>query len=272
MGGEEEPVSHSVDVNVPSVARMYDWLLGGTDNYAADEDACLQLLRIVPTTRALALNNRLFLQRVVHTLATEYGIRQFLDHGSGLPTQDNVHQVAQRVDSDARVVYIDNDPLVLAHGRTLLDQNDRTTVIQAEMTDTDGIFEHPDVRRLIEFKAPVAALFVSVLHCIPDEDDPAGMIERVASRLVPGSIMVVCQLVSEHRHIRDSVTEFMAQSTNGSWGRVREPREVDAYFIGKEILEPGLVEVSRWRPDTEVRPRQGRDPEWIEYGGVARLR
>ncbi|MGW9277149.1 SAM-dependent methyltransferase [Embleya sp. NPDC055612] len=259
-------------MDVPSVARMYDWLLGGTDNYASDEQACLKLLGIVPTTRALALNNRFFLQRVVRTLAREYGIRQFLDHGSGLPTQDNVHQVAQRVDPRSRVVYIDNDPLVLAHGRMLLDENDRTTVIRAEMTDTEGIFGHPDVRDFLDFDAPVAALFVSVLHCIPDRDDPAAMIERVASRLAPGSFMVICQLVSEHAHIRDSVTAFMAESTNDTWGRVREPHEVDAYFVGKDILAPGLVEVSQWRPDTEVRPRQGPDPEWIEYGGVARIR
>lgn len=113
---------------------MYDWLLGGKDNYASDRRACAQLLKLAPSTRDLALTNRLFLKRVVRVLAERYGVRQFLDHGSGLPTQDNVHQVAQRVSRNARVVYIDNDPMVLAHGRTLLDENDGTAVIQADMT------------------------------------------------------------------------------------------------------------------------------------------
>ncbi|MEN2423747.1 SAM-dependent methyltransferase [Streptomyces rimosus] len=269
MSQDARPLSGTVDVSIPSVARMYDYYLGGKDNYAVDRAACEELDKVVPSTRTLAVNNRRFLRRVVRWLAEEQGVRQFIDHGSGLPTQDNVHEVAQRVAPDARVVYIDNDPIVLAHGRALLEENRNTAVIQADMRDTDGILGHPEVERLIDFDQPVAALFVSVLHCIPDEDDPAGLVRRVAERLVPGSFLVVCQLVSEDRATRDFVTEFMRVNTQGQWGRVRTAAELASFLDGLEILEPGLVEVSTWKPDADIGPRQ-LTQEWIEYGGVAR--
>lgn len=202
-------------------------------------------------------------------LAEDYGIRQFLDHGSGLPTQDNVHQVAQRVDPRARVVYVDNDPIVLAHGRALLEENAFTCVIQADMRATDEIFEHPEVRRLLDRDQPVAALFVSVMHCIPDSSDPAAVVRRVMERLPRGSFVVINQLVSHDKGTRDFVTEFMDRSTGGQWGRVREPHEVDGYFEGLELLDPGLGRIDDWRRDSEVGPRQLTD-EWFEYGGVAR--
>ncbi|MEV6025967.1 SAM-dependent methyltransferase [Streptomyces sp. NPDC052036] len=266
-------LSTSIDATVPTAARMYDHYLGGKDNYAVDRTACEELDKVVPSTRALALNNRRFLQRVVGTLAKEHGIRQFLDHGSGLPTQNNVHQVAQRVDPASHVVYVDNDPMVLVHGRALLEQDERTAVIQADMRDTDAIFAHPDTRRLIDFSQPVAVLFNSVMHCIPDSetDGPPALVRRVVERLVPGSCLVMCQLVSEDAEVRDFVTGFMDQATQGHWGRVRQEKDVAAWFDGMDILEPGLVEVSTWRPDNEVAPRQ-LTREWIEFGGAGRIR
>ncbi|WP_327705810.1 SAM-dependent methyltransferase [Streptomyces decoyicus] len=269
MSQESQPQAGAVDVSIPSVARMYDYYLGGKDNYAVDREACEELSKVVPSTQVLAINNRRFLQRVVRWLAREHGIRQFIDHGSGLPTQDNVHQVAQQVDPESRVVYVDNDPIVLAHGRALLEENANTAVIQADMRDTDGILSSPEVERLINFDEPVAALFVSVLHCIPDADDPAGLIKRVADRLVPGSFLVVCQLVSEDAATRDFVTEFMRVSTHGQWGRVRQAHELAGFLEGLEIQEPGLVEVSTWKPDADIGPKQ-LTQEWIEFGGVAR--
>ncbi|MFF7408424.1 SAM-dependent methyltransferase [Streptomyces lydicus] len=269
MSQEIQPQSGVVDVTIPSVARMYDYYLGGKDNYAVDREACEELSKVVPSTQVLAINNRRFLQRVVRWLAGEHGIRQFIDHGSGLPTQDNVHQVAQQIDPAARVVYVDNDPIVLAHGRALLEENANTAVIQADMRDTDGIFGSPEVERLIDFDQPVAALFVSVLHCIPDSDDPAGLIKRVADRLAPGSFLVVCQLVSEDAATRDFVTEFMRVQTHGQWGRVRQAHELAGFLDGLDILEPGLLEVSTWKPDADIGPKQ-LTQEWIEYGGVAR--
>ncbi len=246
---------------------MYDWLLGGKDNFHSDREACDELLRLAPSTRELAVINRLYLKRVVHWLATN-GIRQFLDHGSGLPTQDNVHQVAQRVDEDCSVVYVDIDPVVLAHGRAALDENDRTAVIQADFRDTEGIFAHPDTQRLIDLDEPVAALFVSVLHCIPDSDDPWGLVRRVAERLPSGSYLVICQLASDDEKTRESVTEFMRETTGGTWGRVRSFAEVDSYFDGLELVDPP-VDVSLWRPDSDLSPRQATQ-EWVEYGSLAR--
>ncbi|MFF8190942.1 SAM-dependent methyltransferase [Streptomyces bobili] len=265
-------LSTSIDATVPTAARMYDHYLGGKDNYAADRAACEELDKVVPSTHALALNNRRFLQRVVRTLTQEYGIRQYLDHGSGLPTQNNVHQVAQSIDPTAHVVYVDNDPMVLVHGRALLEQDERTTVIHADMRETEAIFTHPDTERLIDFSQPVAALFNSVFHCIPDSetDGPPAVVRRVAERLAPGSFLVMCQLVSEDPKVREFVTNFMDQATQGHWGRVRQEKDMAALFDGLEILDPGLVEVSTWRPDTEVAPRQ-LTQEWIEYGGVAKL-
>ncbi|MFJ6084915.1 SAM-dependent methyltransferase [Streptomyces sp. NPDC092369] len=268
----EKRLSTKIDATVPTAARMYDHYLGGKDNYAVDRAACEELDKVVPSTRALALNNRRFLQRVVRTLAGEHGIRQFLDHGSGLPTQDNVHQVAQGIDPASRVVYVDNDPMVLVHGRALLEQNERTAVIQADLRETDQIFSHPDTQRLIDFSQPVAVLFNSVFHCIPDSDTegPLSVIARVVEQLVPGSFLVMCQLVSEDPEVRKFVTDFMDQATQGHWGRVREQKDVAEWFAGMEILDPGLVEVSTWRPDSEVAPRQ-LTQEWIEFGGVGRL-
>lgn len=249
---------------------MYDWLLGGVENYAADRRECEKLLEIAPSSRILARNNRAFLRRAVRVLAAEYGIRQFIDHGSGMPTQDNVHQIAQRIDPRSRVVYIDNDPSVLAHGRAVLEENDNTLVLQADMRHTDSIFGHPEVRDLIDFDQPIAALFVSVLHCLPDEDRPGDLVRRVAQHLPAGSFLVVCQLVSSRTEVREQVTELMRVATHGAWGRVREESEVRAFFGDMEILEPGLVDVTDWRPDSQVLPHP-EDEEWVEWGGVARL-
>ncbi|MFI8258493.1 SAM-dependent methyltransferase [Streptomyces filamentosus] len=259
-----------VDLSVPSAARMYDWLLGGNNNFEVDQEACELLLEVAPTSREIALNNRWFLQRVVQVLAREHGIRQFIDFGSGLPTQRNVHQIAQEVDPGARVVYIDNDPVVLALGQSLLDENDNTTILPFDMTDTDGIFAHTDLQRLIDFTEPVAALFVSVLHCLPDSAGPKQLVERVVSRLAPGSFVVVCQLVSDDPRVRHGVTELMRQQTHDNWGRVREKADVEKIFENLIVEEPGLVDVTDWRPDSEIQQRQ-RSIEWTEYGGLGRI-
>ncbi|MBB5938550.1 SAM-dependent methyltransferase [Streptomyces zagrosensis] len=267
-----KPDSRTIDIATPSVARMYDWLLGGIDHYQADRDACASLLEIVPDSKALALNNREFLRRVVGYLAKEHGVRQFLDHGSGLPTMDNVHEVTQRVNSDCRVVYIDNDPIVLAHGRSRLDRNDRTAVISADMRRTDAIFAHPDVERLIRPGERTAALFVSVLHCIKDHE-VMPLLDRVKQKLEPGSFFVICQLVSGRSDVRDRVTDLMKDATHDTWGRVRTKEEVRSYFehLGLDIVEPGLMNVTQWRAVSEVVPRQ-RTQDWEEWGGVGIVR
>lgn len=262
---------YGVDVNTPSVARMYDSLLGGKDNYPSDRAACEALLEQVPSMRELALNNRQFLRRVVRSLAFEYGIRQFIDHGSGLPTQDNVHEIAQSVDPASRVVYIDNDPIVRRIGGLLLERNANTAVLEEDMRETDKIFNSEPVRRLIDFSEPVAVLFVSVLHCIPDSDRPAELVARVSDRLPAGSMVVACQLVSDSPQTRQFVTDFMAEQTRGHWGRVRERSDVADFCAPLDLVDPGLVEVSTWRPGHDDVPAQ-LTWEWEEFGGVGRVK
>ncbi|WP_338933183.1 SAM-dependent methyltransferase [Streptomyces netropsis] len=274
MAHGESNRTDAIDANTPSVARMYDWLLGGVENYHSDREACMKLLEIAPQARSLARDNRAFLRRVVRVLVEEYNVEQFIDHGSGLPAEGNVHQVAQGIDPQCRVVYIDNDPTVLAHGRTILQENDNTAVIHADMRETGSIFQHEDVRRLIRPHCRTAALFVSVLHCLPDtgdRNDPAALIQRVAGRLKPGDLMVICQLVSTDPSVRERVTRLMLDSTGGRWGRVREQDEVRAYFNRLTILEPGLGDVVDWRPDGPPLPVEQRAPEWVEWGGLARV-
>ncbi|MET8658430.1 SAM-dependent methyltransferase [Streptomyces griseus] len=269
----EKPQTHRIDMNSPSVARMYDALLGGVTNYAVDREACNQLLRIAPSTQLLARNNRAFLRRVVRYLVEEHGIRQFLDHGSGLPTQDNVHEIAQELDDSCRVAYVDNDPMVHAFGRTTLDENDNTMVIDADMRDSEVIFEATS--SFFDWKKPIAGLFVSVMHCLPetkDHRDPSAMIKRVSEKLPAGSFLVICQLVSEDPAVRDGVTALMDNATGGQWGRVRTQHEVRGYFDKLSIMDPpGLVDVVDWNPDAPPPPPDMRPTDWVEWGGVARI-
>jgi Protein of unknown function (DUF574). len=273
MAYGEKPQTHLVDTSKASAARMYDWLLGGTENYAVDREACVELLKIAPSSQQLARSNRDFLRRVVRVLAAEKGITQFLDHGSGLPTQDNVHEVAQRHQRNAKVVYVDDDPMVLAHARTFLDDNENTKVLSFDMRRTHDI--KAATEGFLDWGKPIAALFVSVLHCLPDADDdkdPARLIQNVARQLPAGSYMVICQLVSDDPAVRRGVTDLMAAATNGKWGRVREKHEVRRFFDGLDIEEPpGLVDVIDWRPDSPPPPMHLRPTDWVEWGGLARV-
>jgi hypothetical protein len=259
----------SIDTQRASAARCYDHMLGGTDNYEIDRRTNEALEDMNPGTFAMARNNRRYLERVVRYLAGEGGIRQFIDHGTGLPTRNNVHQVAQGLAPGSRVVYVDNDPVVLAHGRVraLLAENDSTTFIEADACDTDAILGHPDTRRLINFDEPVAVLFISFFHNVPDARDPAGIAHGLMARLAAGSYLAMSHVVSDDPEVRRKGTEMLLAATGGNFGRLRARDEVAAFFDGLEIVDPGLVNVTDWRPD-------GRDEEqtlgWFEYGGVGR--
>lgn len=281
----EQRTTGTIDVRIPNVARMFDYLLAGRDNYPADREAAEQLVRIEPSLRVFARHSHRFTQRVVEMLCREYGVRQFIDFGSGLPTEDNVHEVARRTLPDARVVYVETDPIVLAHGRALLEQDPCTAVLSADIRDVDAIFASDQVTRLIDPSEPVGALFMSVLHCIPEADDPAGLLRRVRARLPRGSFLALCQLVSDEAAIRHSVTDIMTEATGGNWGRVRTRDDVRRFLADLEPIPPGLVDISAWRPDTALPPHalptQGLPPQGPpaeqatdgcrEFGGVARL-
>jgi S-adenosyl methyltransferase len=258
-----------IDTKTASGARMYDYTLGGTDNYAVDRMMVDQLEDMIPGTKAMMRNNRRFLERVVRYLAEDRGITQFIDSGSGLPTQNNVHQIAQRTDPGARVVYVDNDPVVIRHQKvgTLAD-NENTAFILADARDVDEILDHPDTRRLIDFGQPAAALYLAFMHYIPDESDPWGMVRRMMDRLAPGSYLALSQGVSDAPEIREHMTDFVqGMMTARRYGRVRTRQEVSQFFDGLELVEPGLVDITYWQPDgrDEDQPHQ-----WFAFGGVAR--
>ena len=257
-----------IDPSKAHVARMYDYYLGGDNNFESDRMACMELDKLVPGTRGLAINNRNYLVRVVRTLAQDYGIRQFIDIGTGLPTQNNVHQVAKAAHANARVVYVDNDPIVSIHARALIPDDGSTTFLLEDVRNSADILNHPDTGRLIDFGEPVAVLYISFLHQIPDSDDPAALVRLMMDHLAPGSFLALSHLVSPDPELRARLTDLMLNATGGNWGRVRTRSEVDRFLGGLGVIPPGLVEITTWRPDETATEEQTYD--WIEYGGVAR--
>jgi O-methyltransferase involved in polyketide biosynthesis len=260
--GSQPPAG--VDATVPAAARMYDYWLGGHDNFAADRVAALKITERAPGTPAAARANRRFLGRAVRHLAGEAGIRQFLDLGAGLPTNGNVHQVAREVTPDARVVYVDNDPMVITHALAL-ETGDAVAVIHADLRDPDTILRHPDTRRLIDFTKPLAILFVSVLHFVP-EPDAHTAVAAFTSAAAPGSHLAASHGYDDQDPQAAATTTTVYASTASPVTR-RTRAEILAFFDGLEILEPGLVPVQQWRPDEHDPP--GLSKAWI-LGGVGR--
>ncbi|MER7548266.1 SAM-dependent methyltransferase [Spirillospora sp. NPDC127506] len=237
------------DTSTPSPARMYDYFLGGKDNYAVDREAAEQVKAAVGEMlcHATVWENRRFLQRVVHYLA-EAGIDQFIDLGTGLPTQGNVHEVAQEVIPEAHVVYVDNDPIVLAHGRALLATNATTTVITADAREPDTILDHPDLKALIDFSRPVAVLSIALFHFITDEHDPAGIVAAFRKRMAPGSYLALSHLTTDGTPAEElaRVEEVYRRATSPIV--FRPPERIAEYFAGFDMVEPGLTRPWKWRP------------------------
>ncbi|GAA3763946.1 SAM-dependent methyltransferase [Salinactinospora qingdaonensis] len=247
---------------------MYDYCLGGKDNFAVDREAVLAVNKNFPEGVDVARQNRLFLYRVVRFLAQEAGIDQFLDLGSGLPTQHNVHQVAQQFQPGAHVVYVDNDPIVLAHGRALLADNDATTVITADLTEPREILARPDVAQLIDFTRPVAALFLSVPHSIPDDHTLRDTLSTVTRALTPGSFVALSQAAGVDEEAAQENTE-LATSLGLAW-KTRTVAEFTALVaeLGLEPVEPGLIDVNDWRPDPDQPPLAPVDAPLRPYVGA----
>jgi hypothetical protein len=259
-------IPNGIDTSIPTPARMYDYCLGGKDNFAVDREAVLGFVTQFREGLDVTRENRLFLYRVVRYLARDAGIRQFLDMGSGLPTQANVHEVAQQFQPDAHVVYVDNDPIVLAHGRALLSKGG-TKVIQADMTDPRDVLARPDVRGLIDFDQPVAALFLSVTHSIPDDEQVRAMFSTTADALAPGSYLAMSQFVGVDRETADAHTK-KATDMGLVW-KTRTVEDFRPLVPDLEPVPPGLVDVADWRPDPDQPPLHPVDEPLRPFLGAA---
>ncbi|MCQ4040697.1 SAM-dependent methyltransferase [Streptantibioticus rubrisoli] len=236
-----------VDQSKPSIARVYDYLLGGKDNYAVDREIGDRFINDLPGSVAIAHSNRQVLVRAVRDITLHLGVRQFIDMGSGLPTADNVHQVVGRHAQDARVVYVDNDPIVLAHGRALLEESPSTRVIRADVRDPRSIREHPDTAALIDFDRPVAVVLSAILHHINDDEDPRAVVRYWQEQVPSGSCFFISHFRTGHNP-QTSEAEQVLQATFGR-GRWRSDKEIHELFCGMEILPPGIVPAAHWRPD-----------------------
>jgi len=250
------------DTSVANQARIYDYLLGGKDNYAADRAAVDAVLKVAPELGFTARANRAFLGRVVRYLAADAGIRQFLDIGTGIPTAGNTHQVAQAVAPESRVVYVDYDPVVLAHARALLTSHEAgaTKYIDADLRDTETILDQ--AARLLDFTKPVAVTMLMILHVIPDSDDPCALVAKVMSALPPGSYLAVSHLGAEllEQEARQGFENIVRRQAQQQYiGRSRQ--QMARFFDGTDLVEPGIVRVEEWRPDPGA-AETGRSALW----------
>jgi hypothetical protein len=253
-----------IDTSVPSTARVYDYWLGGHDNFAVDRAAALAVSEVAPEAPLMAVENRKFLRRVVRYLA-QAGITQFLDIGTGLPTQGNVHQVAQEIVPDARVVYVDNDPMVLAHSRALK-TGGNTVVIEADLREPQAILDHPGTRELIDFTQPLAVLLVAVLHFLGENASPSSIVATIRDALPAGSYLVISHVTGDIRSEPAAMAEVEYKKIVAG-ATLRGQTEILRFFDTLDLLDPGLVQVPHWRPDGPEPP--GADKVWI-LGGVGR--
>jgi SAM-dependent methyltransferase len=254
-----------IDISVPSAARMYDYYLGGAHNFAADRELAEKALQAIPDGRELARANRAFLQRSVRFLARA-GVRQFLDVGSGIPTVGNVHEVAQEIAPDARVAYVDLDPVAVSHARALLAGNRHAAALHGDLRDPARILADPRVHELLDLDQPVAVLLMAVLHFVTDAQRPDEIITTLRNALAPGSYLVVSHGTDEGRSTEELEQLYRRTVTPLS---MRDRSQVTALFTGFDLLEPGVVWAPQWHPD---RPDDiGAHPERSgSYVGVGR--
>ena len=260
-----------IDTSVAHPARMYDYYLGGRDNYEVDREAAERIISVLPSIVAGARANRAFLKRAVRTLVAEHGIRQIIDIGTGIPTSPNTHEIAQAIAPETRVVYVDNDPIVRAHAEALLTEVGHTAFVLGDVRDPESFLDTPQVASLIDFNQPVALLLVALMHFVPDQDDPAGVVARLRDALPDGSYLVLTHATRDRATSEniEAIGEFLEVYQQSSAPvTMRSRARVLEFFDGFELIDPGLSTVGEWRlgPDD---PK----PEWLGiYCGVARKR
>lgn len=262
--------SADVDLDRPSVARVYDYYLGGSHNFAVDREFAEKVRQALPGVTQIARENRAFLRRAVRDLCND-GIDQFVDLGSGIPTEGNVHEVVQEINPDARVVYVDWDPVAVAHGQSILTDNDRAVAIHGDLREPEIVFADPRLRQLIDPSKPTAVLLIAVLHFVPDERRPIELVRRIAGFLAPHSYIAISHIGSSparQRQAQGKAAALYTQTASPVITRTQE--EITALFGGFPIVEPGVVQMSRWRPD----PSEDLDSivdDLPGYAGIARI-
>jgi SAM-dependent methyltransferase len=255
-----------IDVGRANPARMYDYALGGSHNFAVDREMVERIEKMMPGSSLIAHANRAFLHRAVR-FCLDAGIRQFLDIGAGIPTVGSVHEVAQAVAPDTRVVYVDHDRVAVAHSQAILKDNPYARAVPGDARRPADILAHPEVSGLFDLSRPVGVLLVAVLHFVADEDDPAAVVAWLHDRLAPGSCLVLSHGCPEHHaEVAERVQQVYRHTTNALWLRTRP--KIERLFDGFELVEPGLTWVTAWRPDGTDEPERremlagvGRKPE-----------
>lgn len=245
------------DFTVPSAARMYDYFLGGKDHFEADRKAAERVITAFPETRTVARANRRFLARAVWYLA-EHGIRQYVDLGSGMPTSTTVHEIARQVRPDARVVYVDNDPVVASHCRAICDSDKGLHFIDGDIRSPQDVLNDLPLTGIIDLSEPVAFLCAAVLHFVPDDDQPKGIVAALRWGMAPGSYLVISHGAADaaSRAVLSEIADVYQGATAPAVPRTA--REIREFFTGLDLVEPGLVDARRWRPDMKEKPTKVR--------------
>ncbi|MER5813632.1 SAM-dependent methyltransferase [Streptomyces sp. NPDC002033] len=264
-----------IDISVPSVSRIYDYYLGGSHNFEVDREAARRAMEFMPGLPKVMQANRAFMRRAVRHAVAE-GITQFLDIGSGIPTFGNVHEVAHAASPEARVVYVDHDPVAVAHSKAVLAGDDRTGVVAADLRKPQDILADPETARLLDLERPVALLLIAVLHFLEDADEPYAAVAQLRDALAPGSMLILTHASYEGIPLSAEVTDGMV----GVYRDIRNPLvmrshdRISGFFDGFGLLEPGLVSMPDWRPDHTGPLAEGEQPEdpyaFSGYGGVGR--
>ncbi|MGQ4433980.1 MULTISPECIES: SAM-dependent methyltransferase [unclassified Streptomyces] len=255
----EDPLADRLQLDRPHSARVWNFLLGGKDNYAADREAGEMIVQMFPDIALLARLQRRFLVRAVRYLTEEAGIRQFLDIGTGLPTVDNTHEVAQRIAPESRIVYVDNDPLVLVHAQALLTSTPEgaCAYLEADVRDPERILEV--AAKTLDFSQPIALTMLGILGQIPDSDEPEAVVSRFLEALPPGSYLALSDGTDTNAALNQAISVYNANSASSY--HLRGPERIEAFFTGLEVIEPGIVPTSQWHPEpVDV----GRDPSDVD--------
>jgi len=261
-----------IDTSRPHSARMYDYFLGGKTNYEADIQGAEAVIGIWPGVRTGARVNRAFMHRAVRWLVREAGIRQFLDVGTGIPTEPNLHQVAQDLAPEARIVYADNDPIVLRYAQALLRSTPegRTAYLHADATDPDSILDHPELREVLDLSRPVALSLNALLHYVGDDRKPHETVARLVDALAPGSYLTLTHCTPDFDPETWERLSRLSMSGSAASARARTREEILRFFEGLEFVEPGLVAPHHWKPEPDQPFADASDAEVSLYAGVAR--